>query len=680
MLVVTSGLTPLMAANWAAAQTASGTPSPTASEQAARPALGQPAVQAPGAPAIAPAVDSSSQLQEVVVTAQRRSERLQQVPIAVTAVTAAELVASGVTDTTRLNTVAPGLNLRSSFGSLLPSIRGVGTSSNVVENPVGFYVDGVYYPNQRDALRDLLDISQVAVLKGPQGTLFGRNSTAGVIQITTRAPTQDFHGDASAELDNYETGKATVYVTGGITDRLAGSLAAEYLTQGEGWGHDYGTGADSYKLEHQWALRGKLLFKPREGTEMTLILDYQDRLIRGSSYQPAPGTQFSYPGVGPLENQYDTYSGVNSQNAFRGGGVSLNIEQQLPFAKLVSITSYRRGVGQTRFDDSGVKTPYFIFDSSDNPNEDYTQEIQLVSPKAKFNWVTGVYYFHSSLATLPTTREFSGFLAPLPTSAFQTNTFGTEVAESVAPFAQADYEILPQTKLTFGARYTYEDRNFNGRLVANLKNGAMPVTTRTGDIRIYKTTVRAALDHQFTDNILGYLSYNTGIKSGGFNVLNITNPAYLPEELTAYEAGLKTEFFDKRARINLAGFYYDYNNIQVIQFTNGVQSIVNGAGAEVYGLDVDYAYEITRGLRVSGGFEVEHAEFTSFPGAVFSTPKPTGGATLFPATPRASACRCRRSSRARWRSTITGRPNKAISTPTSRPTTTASTSSSRTIA
>ena len=363
---------------------------------------------------------------------------------------------------------------------------------------------------------------------------------------------------------------------------------------------------------------------------MTLILDYQDRLIRGSSYQPAPGTIFSYPGVGPLENRYDTYSGVNSQNAFRGGGVSLNIEQQLPFAKLVSITSYRRGVGETRFDDSAVKTPYFIFDSPTNPNEDYTQELQLVSPKGKFNWVTGVYYFHSSLATLPTTRDFSGFLAPLPTSAFQTNTFGTEVAESVAPFAQADYEILPKTKLTFGARYTYEDRDFNGRLVADLNNGAAPVTTRTGDIRIYKTTVRASLDHQFTDDVLGYLSYNTGIKSGGFNVLNITNPAYLPEELTAYEAGVKTEFLDKRARLNVAGFYYNYDNIQVIQFTNGIQSIVNGAGAEVYGVDVDYAYEIARGLRVSGGFEAEHAEFTSFPGAVFSTPKPTGGAVLFP--------------------------------------------------
>ena len=120
-------------------------------------------------------------------------------------------------------------------------------------------------------------------------------------------------------------------------------------------------------------------------------------------------------------------------------------------------------------------------------------------------------------------------------------------------------------------------------------------------------------------------------------VLNITNPAYLPEELTDYEAGLKTEFFDKRTRVNLSEFYYDYINIQVIRFTNGIQTVVNGAGAEVYGLDVDDVYEVARGLRLSGGFEVEHAEFTAFPGAVFSTPKPTGGPRCSPARPRASA-------------------------------------------
>lgn len=351
--------------------------------------------------------------------------------------------------------------------------------------------------------------------------------------------------------------------------------------------------------------------------------------------------------MGPLTNQYDTYGDTNTQNGFQGGGVSLDIEQQLGFAKLVSITSYRRGNGQTRFDDTAVKTPYFVFDSDKNPNRDYSQELQLVSPKGKFNWVTGVYYFHNSLGTEPTTRSLSGFLTPLPTSAVQTRTYGLEVADSVAPFAQVDYEILPKTKLTAGARYTYEDRSFTGDLLSTLRNGATTGVARTGDIRIYKTTVRAALDHQFTDDILGYLSFNTGIKSGGFNVLNINNPAYLPESLTAYEGGFKAEFFEKRTRLNVSGFYYDYSNIQVIQFTNGVQLVVNGAGAELY-----------------GGLEVEHSEFTSFPGAVFSTPKPTGGATLFPGDAKGKRLPLARSSPARSRWTTTGRRRAATSTST----------------
>ena len=147
-------------------------------------------------------------------------------------------------------------------------------------------------------------------------------------------------------------------------------------------------------------------------------------------------------------------------------------------------------------------------------------------------------------------------------------------------------------------------------------------------LTINKPTWRIALDHQFTPDVLGYISYNRGIKSGGFNILNPANPAYLPERLDAYEAGLKTELLDRRVRLNAGGFYYDYNNIQVTQFVNLAQSIVNGAKARLYGLDVDFTARATSTLSFSGGFELLHARFTSYPNAVGSIPKPNGGATL----------------------------------------------------
>ena len=153
----------------------------------------------------------------IVVTAQKREERLQDVPIAVSVVSSQQLANSGVTEMTQLNALVPGLNIQHTVGAFQPSIRGISTTSNIVENPVALYIDGVYMANQRDGLRDLADIDQIAVLKGPQGTLFGRNATAGVIQITTRAPSHTTKGEAKVGYDNYGTFKGGVYVTGGCS-------------------------------------------------------------------------------------------------------------------------------------------------------------------------------------------------------------------------------------------------------------------------------------------------------------------------------------------------------------------------------------------------------------------------------------------------------------------------------
>ena len=163
-------------------------------------------------------------------------------------------------------------------------------------------------------------------------------------------------------------------------------------------------------------------------------------------------------------------------------------------------------------------------------------------------------------------------------------------------------------------------------------NGTTIVQSRDESTSIHKPTFRVALSHDFTPLILGYASFNTGIKSGGYNVINPANPAYLPEKLTSYEAGVKSQLFDRRLRLNVAGFYYDYSNVQIIQFLSGIQTIVNGAAARLYGVDVDFEAELARNLRLSGGLEAEHSEFTNYNNAVFSTPKPTGGATLYAAS------------------------------------------------
>ncbi|WP_174273239.1 TonB-dependent receptor [Sphingomonas bacterium] len=575
-------------------------------------------------------------LGDIVVTAQRRSENLQKVPIVITAVSGDQLAKSGVTSLATLNTLAPGFNSRNVSGAFQPSIRGVGTSSNVVENPVALYIDGVYLPQQREGIRELPDVEQIAVLKGPQGTLFGRNATGGVIQITTRTPTQKFEFDGQLGIDNYATFRAGAFVSGGLAEGLAGSLSVDYAKQGDGYGTNRTTGNDTFKLRHSLGLRGKLVWTLDDRTDVTVIGDYMSRRENAFSFVPYPGTSFLLP-TGPLSSKFDTYSPIDPFTAFKGGGASLTIAHSFDFAKLVSITSYRRGSSSYSFDDVPVGVPIFYVqvDPGSQINKDFTQELQLVSTgTSRFTWTVGAFYYFNRLGNLPITRTFSpvfyGAIVGPPTANRVSQVYGSERTESFAPFAQVGLELFEDTKLTLGGRYTYEKRDLTTGLVVNTRfNGTvvnLPFTP--APLTIKRPTWRIALDHQFGPDVLGYVSYNRGIKSGGFNILNPANPSYLPERLDAYEAGFKTELFGRRLRFNLGGFYYDYNNLQVTQFVNVAQSIVNGAKGELYGLDVDFNARITPEFSLSGGLELLHAEFTQYPNAVGSIPKATGGATL----------------------------------------------------
>ena len=583
--------------------------------------------------------DETRQVGDIVVTAQRRAENLQRVPIVITAVDSQQLAQAGVTSLPTLGTVAPGLNARTSGGGVFqPSIRGIGTSSNVVENPVALYIDGVYLPNQNEGNQELPDVEQVAVLKGPQGTLFGRNATGGVIQITTRRPSHELDVQAKAEIDNYATLRTGVFVSGGLAQGVAASVSADYAHQGDGWGRNLTTGNDTFRLAHSLSLRGKLLIEPGPDTSILLIGDYLDRKAYTYTFVPYPGTSFIRPLPGAYGKQ-DTFSPVDPYAAFRGGGASLTVKHDFGPAELVSITAYRRGNTNYLFDNVPTGTPIFYVGVGEGhqPNRSFTQEVQLNSVgKGPVTYTFGLFYYHNSNANLPIVRQFfPPFFPPYtaPASATPqrvTQTSGREQTESVAPFAQISIKLTPETTLTLGGRYTYERRDLTGTVLTSGIPPAPAASFNPAALTIRKPTWRIALDRQFTDDILGYVSYNRGIKSGGFNILNPANPAYSPERLDAYEAGLKTELFDRRLRLNVGGFFYNYNNLQVTQFVGVSQTIVNGAKARLYGADVDFDARITPELSINGGFELLHARFTSYPNAVGSTPRATGGAALFP--------------------------------------------------
>lgn len=583
----------------------------------------------------------SDALQEIVVTAQKRSESMQSVPIAITAISSDQLHAAGVTGTMGLETVSPGLNLGTTGDSFLPHLRGVGTSAAAPgnENSVALYVDGVYYANQIWGIAALGDTADIAVLKGPQGTLFGRNATGGVIQINTRNPSRDFQGDFTTSLDNFLTTTNDLFFTGGLTNNLASSLAASYVYQAHGWGTDTYTGErDVDRTGRNVNLRNKWLYTPGDDTSVMLSLDYMNRDTNvGFVNEPYPGTRLLVPGYVGSTNPWDADPGVLTNITTQGGGASVTVNQELPFAHFVSISAYRQ-LSNFNHDYDVTATP-ILAQVLQIPTQasQITQELQLVSPSSSaVKWATGLYYFNShdgtggaSFGASPFTINLQAPLAP-PATLEQISTYSSLGAQSYAAFGQATVPIAAQTNLTLGLRYTEEHKTFDGRETLSIDGrtpSPLPLPALPPSESFSKLTWRFALDQQITDDVLGYISANRGFKSGGYNGFAPANPPYNPEILDAYEIGLKSEWLDHHVRVNGAAFFYDYTNIQVSKYTT-TAVIYNGAGAHIEGLDVD-AQAKYGNFRLSGGLEWLHSRFTNFPNAQFSTPLPNGGAVLY---------------------------------------------------
>ena len=561
---------------------------------------------------------SGATVGEVIVTANRRAENLQNVPVAVSAVTAAGLVNSGVTNIQSLTDVVPGLTVQNGTGFETTHLRGVGSSAigPGIENPVALYVDGVYYPSSTTGLLDFVDVAQVEVLKGPQGTLFGRNATGGLIQVTTRTPSHDPHFDADVSLGNFEAGKADVYLGGGLTDKLAADVAVQASAQGQGYGINRYNGDWVDKNDSNVSARSKWVLDLTPQTRVTTIFDYTQSRDSFFTLQVIPGTKV--PGfVGPnysYSNPWDVDTDTQPLIFTKGGGVSTKLEDDLGFARFSDIVAFRQSQFFATFDLDGTATPFqrtYLLDREHS----FSEEAQLQSQKnSRVQWTAGVYYFRYDAKYAPGAQvQFPGpaFNPVAPLDAI--GIVGEQIATSVAGYAQASTEILPKTNLTVGARYTYERRE-----VAGVTNGILPGDINIGPLagatdakNFYRPTFRMALDHRFAPELLGYVSFNTGFKSGGFNTQSVTDPPFNPETIKAYEAGLKSDLFDRRLRLNGSFFYYDYQHVQVEHIEQAVTGIINGPNADVYGVDVDYEARVTQALSLSGGVEYVHDRFTT---------------------------------------------------------------------
>jgi len=581
-----------------------------ADDQAAAPAVQNAAAAPP----------TGAGLQEIVVTAQRRSESAQKVPVAIQSFDAGKLTAVAASSSQDLPSLVPGLTLQiGGGGSESIFIRGVGNGGTVLK-----YVDGILDVAGQVSSTFGSNLASVEVDKGPQSTLFGRNATGGVVQFHTKDPSQTPSLDATVGYANYNKISASAYGTTGLTANLATDLSLNYEDQRDGWGHNLYTGAPLY-LNNRFSLRSKTLWTPDDQTRIVLSIDH--RYVRtdvGNAIGPAVGytslfnevTSTSFPVLG----KYVADTDVNPYSTSEINIIGLTAERTLSFAKLSSITSYQKANLFLHLDYDGTPINFATVDRSDQSTA-WTQEVQLSNlPGSHINWVVGAFYLNSSSWMRP--FNFSGILATIfgaPSGGIYGVDANTKL-QSYAVYAQTTAPVTDTTKVTLGARYTIDDNSLSG--YDQINGTTVPGTPGGASITFRKPTFRADIEQQFGSHSFGYVSYSRGYNSGGYNNLSVGGYAsglssVNPETIDAYEVGLKNNLLGNKLRLNVATFLYNYKNLQQQVYEAGTLFTVNAAAARIKGIDIDLEARPLRDLVISGGLGYLDAKYTSYPNAPF---------------------------------------------------------------
>ncbi|QGN56300.1 TonB-dependent receptor [Novosphingobium sp. Gsoil 351] len=562
-------------------------------------------------------------LGEIVVTATRREQRLQEVPVAVTAITAEALGRSGAADLRNLTQVVPGFFGGRAAGVFLPVIRGVGSNSISVgdESNIATYVDGIYQGDPFSTWTDLVKIDRVEVLRGPQGTIFGRNATGGLINVITPDPKFDFGGLVSARAASVETGAGDYnlrgYLTGGLSDTLAADIAGIYR-KSDNFVDDVVRGgkAGGYRVVD---VRSKVMRRSGSGDKIVVVGEYFDRSGSENVYQPYDDNTAgrAFPGAilpsKPWQFSTDLRPGLRT----RRYSVALQTRFDLGALNLETTGAYahNRLFQATDSDSSNILLATFV--APKITSEYYSQEVRLLSAApGPFQWIAGAYAFH-----LTGDANFILSSRTTPSQPLLVRTFDPLLkTTSYAGFAEGTLEVVPSLFVTGGIRYTYEKRSFD-----QVVNG-VPLFAQTArksfDKVTYKGTVRYEIGHQ--TNI--YATYSTGFKSGVFNMTGSAPVAVNPESIKALEGGIKSDI-TPWLRANLALYRYDYKDLQVTaRDPLGPGYILqNAANATIYGGELETTLAPTDTFRVSGAIAYAHAEYDEFPAAQVFIPRPTGG-------------------------------------------------------
>lgn len=576
---------------------------------------------------------SNTALEDIVVTAQKRSEPLQRTPLAISAVSADTIESRRITDASMLNSVAPNLTTTtgpSSRGHLIVQIRGVGESEPILtsDSPVGVYVDGVVVGRSTGAVFELVDLERIEVLRGPQGTLYGRNTTGGAVNLITKKPSDDFGVELLGSYGNrgYWQGRASVD-TGQIGDSGFKAKLSYLHKQANGYVDNidqkkkrdpgaYNTNAfrvalsydrgDAFRLDYafDWADTKAVVSMAQLVAANQNIIDY----FSGS--EQAGGNPFILPQADRMKWARPDLTRAKDRNISHSLTAEVDLSDTLTFRSITGIRSWRNTITGTDLDSnsglmgnllgSPTPGPVHLFGAhNDRKQRQFSQEINLLGQfSERIEYVFGAFFFHER--SRETNPQFYTFVLPAGPGQYVGLNLNNTVDynhrnESRAVFGQAIYHFNDQLNLTAGLRYTQDEKRLIQRQPA----------TRQIEHKASRLNYAATLSYQATPDIMGYARIATGYKAGGFNPRAV-NEGYDPESVTNYEIGVKSEFFQRRLRFNGTLFYSDLKDKQLNQLVAGTggasTQTINAGKANFKGVELELEALPFDGFRVNAAF------------------------------------------------------------------------------
>ncbi len=580
---------------------------------------------------------------EVIVTARKREESLQDVPISISAFGGAALDKAGYADLSNVSRVASNVYFEAADRSRpLIYIRGVGTRGydGGSDPSVGVFLDGVYQGRFGGLDVDLNDVQRVEVLKGPQGTLYGRNTIGGAISVVTKEPTQTFKARGYAELgqsaisgDNLYSFGATV--SGPVVEhKLAGLLSVSRRTR-DGYqptrtADDVATGVRGGS-EDSYGLNGKLSWTPTAALRIKFAGDYTKSdgpplILTSNQLGRGLGPGFLTPGYTvptPSADPYHPYSDVTDahiKKTIYGGSVTADWSAG-PYT-LTSISAARKLKIDEINDLDGTPLPFYTNPVTDNANQ-ISQELRLSYTSDRLTWLAGAYYGHEqdkrndTIAFGP--ASLLQFFAPVPMVwSFDVNGRNT----TYAAFGQLHYDLTSKVSMTVGARYSKDEKQFTFNTGNNVPYLVVApfVTSLNRSWNSFDPSI--SLDYKITPDIMAYASWSSGYKSGAFQFIatsvNIANQVASPEDVRSSEVGLKTMLFDRRVRLNLSAFHMDYKNLQQLRLVPGPGDtafivINNAAASTIEGIEAEARAVLNQNLSVDFSYAYLNARFDSYP-------------------------------------------------------------------